>query len=90
MENDLRPPVEDAMMTSEKRIEIGTTCMPSYQPFFHNANQPTLNFTIIYNNADQLLIKNFSLINQQTLDRFFKYEIVRQRQIQITDGQIWL
>ena len=25
MENDLGPPVEDAMMTSEKRIEIGTT-----------------------------------------------------------------
>ena len=29
MENDLGPPVEDAMMTSEKRIEIGTT-WPSY------------------------------------------------------------
>ena len=29
MENDLGPPAEDAMMTSEKRIEIGTT-WPSY------------------------------------------------------------
>ena len=29
MENDLGPPLEDAMMTSEKRIEIGTT-WPSY------------------------------------------------------------
>jgi hypothetical protein len=28
MENDLGPPGEDAMMTSEKRIEIGT--WPSY------------------------------------------------------------
>ena len=43
MENDLGPPAEDAMMTSEKRIEIGTT-WPSYhshslQSADINANQ---------------------------------------------------
>ena len=71
MENDLRPPGEDAMMTSEKRIEIGTT-WPSYhsqtkvQSPMYTVSKIDF-YSIVYHFLPKLIPCGKSLLNVATL-----------------------